>query len=314
MLVARWPRENKRRCVTFWAAALSIMLVTFAAGQTGAASLDDAVRGYKYLQGERQGGVFIARLYNPPTNLLNAAMVEEIRDLLRKVEADDATRVLIFTGGVPNFFSEHYDVSEIQKFVDVAALDSSLGSETQLKPISQAYLEIEALSKPVIAAINGQAAGGGLELALACDFRIMTNPGTVGLPEVNSGIMPGAGGTVRLPRLIGIARAKELIMLGALIDAETALRYGLVMKTVPPDQLMPEAMKTANWLASLPPASVAFAKKSINASADLPLRNALELEQSSFWALLRTEDARRLIREYLEQTQSRGATNKEIRH
>jgi enoyl-CoA hydratase len=256
-------------------------------------------KGYRYLHSERQGAVFIARFYNPPTNLMNAPMVDEIRDLLSKVEADGETRVLIFTGGVPNIFIQHYDVGELKIYADAAVLDASLGSEGELKPIYRAFLGIEALSKPVIAAINGQAEGGGLEIALACDFRIMTNPGVVGLPEVNVGFMPGAGGTVRLPRLIGIARAKELIMLGKPIDADTAVRDGLVVQAVPPDQLMPEAMKLAERLASLPQASLALAKKLINTSGEMPLRDALRLEQTSFWELLRTAEAQHLIRRTL---------------
>jgi len=120
--------------------------------------------------------------------------------------------------------------------------------------------QIEALSKPVIAAINGEAQGGGLEVALACDFRIMTDPGLLGFPEIGTGFVPGGGGTIRLPRIVGIARAKQMIMLGQPIDAATAVHDGLVMAAVPPDQLMPEAMKLAERLVSLPPAALAAAK------------------------------------------------------
>jgi enoyl-CoA hydratase/carnithine racemase len=259
-------------------------------------AMDDAVKGYKYIQGERHEAVFVAKFYNPPTNLMNAPMVTELRDLLRKVEADEQTRVLVFTGGVPNYFIQHYDVGELSTTADAASQNAAIGS---------AYLEIEALSKPVIAAINGQAHGGGFELALACDFRIMTDPGSVGLPEVNVGILPGAGGTVRLPRLIGVARAKQLILQGYVADAKTAVDYGMVMRAVPPDQLMTEAMAVATRLASLPPQSLALVKKVINQSADMPLRDALRLEEDSFWQLMRSEDAQRLMQEYVEGNQGR---------
>jgi enoyl-CoA hydratase len=267
------------------------------------AALDDAVDGYTYIQGERHGGVYVAKFYNPPTNLMNAPMVTELRDLLRKVEADSETRVLLFTGGVPNFFIQHYDVGELSTTADAASQNASIGAGDELHATHQAYLEIEALSKPVIAAINGQAHGGGFELALACDFRIMTNPGSVGLPEVNVGILPGAGGTVRLPRLIGVARAKELIMQGLVADADTAVRYGMVMKAVPPDQLMDAAMALANRLASLPPKSLALTKKVITTSGDMDLRDALRLEEDAFWELMRSDDAQRLMRQYVESNQ-----------
>lgn len=268
-------------------------------------ALDDAVTGYKYIQGERHGAVFVAKFYNPPTNLMNAPMVTELRDLLKKIAADEQTHVLVFTGGVPNFFIQHYDVGELSTTADAAAQDTSIGSGTELHATHQAYLEIEALPKPVIAAINGQAHGGGFELALACDFRIMTDPGSVGLPEVNVGILPGAGGTVRLPRLIGVARAKQLIMQGLVADAKTAVEYGMVMKAVPADQLMDEAMALANRLASLPPMSLALTKKILTTSGDMPLRDALRLEEDSFWQLMRSEDAQRLMRQYVQGNQGR---------
>jgi len=269
--------------------------------------LDDALKGYKYLQGARDGGVLVVKFYNPPTNLMNAPMVAEIRDLLTKVDADSAARVLVFTGGVPNYFIQHYDVGELSTTANAAATNASIGAGDELHATHQAYLQIEALSKPVIAAINGQAHGGGFELALACDFRIMTDPGSVGLPEVNVGILPGAGGTVRLPRLIGVARAKELIMQGQVADAKTAVQYGMVMKAVPADQLIPEAMKLAKRLESLPPQSLALTKKVLTTSGDLPLGDALKLEQDSFWALMRSEDAQRLMKLYVQSNQGRAA-------
>jgi len=131
----------------------------------------------------------------------------------------------------------------------------------------------------------------------------MTDPGSVGLPEVNVGILPGAGGTVRLPRLIGAARAKQLILQGHVADADTAVEYGMVMKAVPKDKLMDEAMTLANRLAALPTRSLAKTKQVINQSLDLPLQDALRIEQDAFWDLMRSEDARRLMREYVESQQ-----------
>lgn len=265
--------------------------------------LDEAVSGYEFIQGERRGPVYVAKFYNPPTNLMNAGMVAELSDILTRVEADEQTRVLIFTGGVPNYFIQHYDVRELDSTASAAVENENLGAGDQLHGTHQAYLQIEALSKPVIAAINGQAHGGGFELALACDFRIISIPGTVGLPEANLGILPGAGGTVRLPRLIGVSRAKEFIMQGYAADAETAERIGMVMKAVPAADLMDEAMKVANRLAALPPQSLALIKSVINETTTMPLQKALRFEEDAFWKLMRSEDAIRLMREYVEADQ-----------
>jgi enoyl-CoA hydratase len=262
------------------------------------------------LQWGHEGGVHVIRFFNPPTNLMNARMVQEIHNNLEWMDKNPAVRVIIFTGAIDNFFIQHYDVGELSTSAEAATKDASVGAGPDLHPMHKLLLEIEGLSKPCIAAINGQAHGGGFELALACDFRIMTNPGSVGLPEVNVGILPGSGGTARLPRLIGEARAKELIMQGQVVDADTAVKYGLVMKAVPPDQLMTEALKLGHKLESLPPQSLALTKKVIHESMDMPLKDALKLEQDSFWTLMRTEDAQRLMKQYVESNQGRAAEKK----
>lgn len=262
--------------------------------------IDEAMDKYEYLQGERKGPVYVAKFYNPPTNLMNAGMVSELRDLLAKIEADEQTRVLVFTGGVDNFFIQHYDVGELDAMATALKTNPEMFPGPELHDTHKAYLEIEALSKPVIAAINGQAAGGGFELALACDFRILSNPGVVGLPEANVGILPGAGGTVRLPRLIGQAKAKELMMQGLMADAETAERLGMVNKAVPADDLMDTAMQLANRLAALPPLSLALIKKTVNETWDMPLKDALRVEEENFWTLMKSEDAQRLMRQFVE--------------
>ncbi len=284
-------------------ASLTILTCLASSVTAGANGLDDAVAKYKHIKGERKGSVYVGSFYNPPSNLMNATMVAELSDLLNRIEEDDQTRVLVLTGGIPNYFIQHYDVGELDQTATSLNTNPDAMPGTELHATHQAYLQIEALSKPVIAAINGQAHGGGFELTLACDFRIMTNPGSVGLPEANVGILPGAGGTVRLPRLIGAAKAKEFMMQGMVADAETAERIGMVMKAVPPDALMDEAMKLANKLASLPPLSLALIKKVVNESADLPLKEALRLEEENFWVLMKSEDAQRLMREYVEASQ-----------
>jgi enoyl-CoA hydratase len=282
------------------AAALALAIFAMASAPAVAASpLDVAMKGYKYLRGERHGPILVIRFYNPPTNLLSAAMTGEIRDLVHRVDADAETRVVIFTGGVPGYFIQHYDTREM-----LIPPGITLPSpQYALNATDRTYLELEALSKPTIAAINGRAQGGGLELALACDFRIITDPGEIGFGEITLGMLPAAGGTVRLPRLIGIARAKEIIMLGRDIDAATAVRYGVVMKAVPPDRLMRESMQLAERLASLSPAALKLIKSVMDASFKLPLEDALKLEDHSFEVLMGTAEAQRLVKKYVQQNQ-----------
>ena len=290
------------------AIALALAIFAMACAQAVAVSpLDDAIAGYKYLRAERHGAILIVRFYNPPTNLLSAAMTAEIRDLVHRADADTQTRVVIFTGGVPDYFIQHYDTGEFTK-APPTTNGAPPAPQYAINATDRTFLELEELSKPTIAAINGRAQGGGVELALACDFRIITDPGEIGFGEVTLGVLPGAGGTVRLPRLIGMARAKQIIMLGRDIDADTAVRYGLAIKAVPPDQLMSESMQLAERLAALSPAALKLIKRVIDASSDMPLEEALKLEDYSFDVLVRTDDAQRLTRRYLEQNQRWGAS------
>jgi enoyl-CoA hydratase len=282
------------------AIALALAIFAMVSAQAVAASpLDQAMKGYKYLRGERHGPILVIRFYNPPTNLMSAAMTGEIRDLVHRVDTDQETRVVIFTGGVPDYFIQHYDTREM--LLPPGA--TMPPPRYALNATDTTYLELEALSKPTIAAINGHAQGGGLELALACDFRIITDPGEIGFGEITLGMLPAAGGTVRLPRLIGIARAKEIIMLGRDIDAATAVRYGVVMKAVPPDQLMHESMQLAERLAAFSPAALKLIKQVMDASFKMPLEDALKLEDHSFEVLMGTAEAQRLVKRYLQQNQ-----------
>jgi enoyl-CoA hydratase/carnithine racemase len=163
----------------------------------------------------------------------------------------------------------------------------------------QLLLALQSLPQPVIAAVNGTAMGGGWELALACDFRIVARGGVVGLPEVRVGILPGAGGTQRMARLIGTGKALELMLLGNTVDADTAERLGLAHRAVDPDQLMPEALALAKELASRPRLSLALIKQCVLQGSEMPLEDGLRLEQRAFWQTMRSDDAQRLMRQYL---------------
>jgi enoyl-CoA hydratase/carnithine racemase len=170
-----------------------------------------------------------------------------------------------------------------------------------LHPLNRLSLKIAALPQPVIAAVNGTAMGGGCELALACDFRIIARGGVFGLPEVRVGILPGAGGTQRMTRLIGAAKAMELMLLGNAVDADTAAGLGLANRAVDPHELMPAAIELANELASRPRHAVALIKACVQKALEpAPLEDRLAFESEKFIELLRTDDASRLMKAYLK--------------
>lgn len=155
------------------------------------------------------------------------------------------------------------------------------------------------MEKPTVAAIAGYALGGGMELALACDFRIAQSNAHLGLPEITLGIFPGAGGTKRLPRLIGMARAKEMIMLGGIVDASTALSYGLVNWVVE-DPLLEEALKLASKLSQLPPIAMRQAKQLIQHSWDSDLKTGMEFEALAWTSLFASEDQKEGMKAFLD--------------
>ena len=174
---------------------------------------------------------------------------------------------------------------EIQKFVD---------------KIRKASDRIYTLSKPVIAAINGYCLGGGCELTMCCDLRIASEKARFGQPEINLGLIPGACGTQRLPRLIGVAKAKEMIFIGDMIDAATALNLGLVNKVVPPESLMDEAMEMAGKLASKSGPILAMAKKAIDTGADTDIASGLNMEARCVSLCFATEDRREGMKAFME--------------
>jgi enoyl-CoA hydratase len=254
---------------------------------------------HKYLETRREGATLVATINNPPQNFLNATIVQELTALAAEVAADESVRALILTGGVDGIFITHYDVSELAGASDIARDRQSFGAG-ELHGMHKLLLALQDLRVPVIAAINGTAMGGGCELALACDFRIKSTEGVMGLPEVRVGILPGAGGTQRMTRLLGVAKAMELMLLGNTVDGATAERIGLVHRAVAPERVLDEALALAGELAKRPPLSVALIKQCILKGSEMPLLDALRFEQDAFWKTMRSEDAGRLMRQYLK--------------
>jgi len=218
-------------------------------------------------------------------NALNSQTLRELDEVIARCAADAALRALIITGAGEKAFVAGADIAEMADFSTAEALAfAQLGHRV--------LAALGALSMPTIAAINGFALGGGLELALACDFAYASSNAKLGLPEVSLGVMPGFGGTQRLTRLVGRARAKELIFSGEPIDALAAKEIGLVLEVLPPAELMPRCKKAAAVIARRGPLGVAQAKRVIEAGADLPLGPANELERQAFGLLFGTADQR----------------------
>ncbi len=249
---------------------------------------------YKNLLVEKDGTIVTVTINRPKVlNALNDETMAELEACFEELEKDDGVRAVIVTGSGEKSFVAGADIGELKD------QDRKGGEERSLR--GQAILlKIENLSKPVIAAINGYALGGGCELAMACDIRIASETAKLGQPEVNLGIIPGYGGTQRLTRLVGLGKAKELIFTGEMIHAQEAHRIGLVDKVVSPDQLMETAKKMAKTIAGKGPIAIANAKKAINIALDGNVKKGREVEAEGFGALCETEDMKEGMAAFFE--------------
>lgn len=257
---------------------------------------------YQYFSVQRDGPVAVCTFTNPPLNLMNGAMIAELTQLASEIEADPDVRAMVLTGGVEGIFITHYDVSELVQAGEGLQQVQEFQPD-ELHATHQAYNRLQAMPKVVIAALNGTTMGGGCELALACDFRFMARVGLIGCPEALVGILPGAGGTQRMARILGTAKALEMILQGKVVEADEAEAIGLIHKALDPQDLMPHVMEFARTIAQRSPVSVAMIKRCIHEGSQLPLLEGLKLEQQCFWQTMRSEEALRLMREYVERGQ-----------
>jgi enoyl-CoA hydratase len=226
-------------------------------------------------------------------NALNEKCKLELKDVFSALKSNPDVDAVILTGSGEKAFVAGADIAELAK------LDAKTGKE--LAESGQAIFDvIQHLGKPVIAAVNGYALGGGCELAMACHVRIASENAKFGQPEVVLGIIPGYGGTQRLPRLIGVGRAAELILTGNQIDADEALRIGLVNKVVPQAELMPTALSMAKTIISKGQVAVRIALKAINATLETPLSEGLRVEAALFGECCGTEDFKEGAKAFLE--------------
>jgi enoyl-CoA hydratase/carnithine racemase len=246
------------------------------------------------LRFETEGNLGLLTLDRPERlNAISKQMTLDLAAVVTELESNDEVRVVIVTGE-GRAFCAGADIKERAENPD----DFSVQRTSRL--ISPTFRRIERLPQVTIAAINGPAAGGGLELALACDLRIASTTARMGLPEVTLGILPGAGGTQRLPRLIGPARAKELMYFGKLIDASKAHAWGIVNEVVVPASLMSKAREWAATLLERPPISLANIKAAVNTAMDTDLDTGISFEQRASTIVAMTEDRAEGYRAFVE--------------
>lgn len=243
---------------------------------------------------QREGAVAVVTIDRPKAlNALNAQTLRELKGALAEVAKSPELRAVIVTGGGEKAFVAGADIAEMAGYSTSEALLFAQAGH-RLMTI------LEALPVPTIAAVNGFALGGGCELALACDLIYASDRAKLGLPEVTLGVIPGFGGTQRLTRLVGRARAKELIFSGEMVDAAKAKEYGLVLDVLPADKLMAHCMEVAQKIAKRGPAAVAQAKRVIEHGADLSLSAGNELERQAFALLFGTSDQKEGMKAFLE--------------
>jgi len=243
---------------------------------------------------ENKDGVLVVTIDRPKVlNALNAQTMDEIDQVFREARKDDGVKAVIVTGTGEKAFVAGADITELAQKTPITGKETSERGQEILS-------SIERFPKPVIAAINGFALGGGCELALACHIRIASETAQIGLPEVTLGVIPGYGGTQRMARLLGKGKALELICTGDRITAEEANRIGLVNKVVAPDQLMPEAETMARRIMTRGPLAVRAAIEAVMSGSEMPFEEGQFLEATLFGLLCASEDSKEGMQAFIE--------------
>jgi enoyl-CoA hydratase/carnithine racemase len=238
--------------------------------------------GESFVRLEVDDGVAMLRLDRPPVNAMNAAMQDQLGAVAQEAARRDDVRAVVIYGGERSFAAG----ADVKEMADMTHADML----ARVGPLQAAFDAVAAIPKPVVAAITGYALGGGLELALAADIRICADDAKLGQPEILLGVIPGAGGTQRLARLIGPSRAKDLIFTGRMLDAYDALRVGLVNRVVPAQEVLSAARAWATQFATGPARALAAAKQAIDAGLDGSIEAGLALERQLFAQLFATDD------------------------
>ena len=242
-------------------------------------------------------GVALVTIDRPSRrNALSFGLLRELAEALERLDADPSVRCVVLTGAGERAFAAGADIGELASQTPTALADGG-GFD--------AWGRIDRIGVPLVAAVRGYALGGGCELAMACDVIVAGDDATFGQPEITIGVMPGAGGTQRLTRAIGKARAMELVLTGASIDARTALELGLVSRVVPAEATLREALALAERIAAGPPLAVRAAKQAVLRAAELPLSAGLAAERTAFFDLFATADQAEGMAAFLEKRRPR---------
>ena len=235
--------------------------------------------------------VLTVRINRPEVlNALNVALMRELVEALEAADADDAIRAIVLTGDARAFAAG----ADIKEMADASAV------EMLLRDQFARWDRIRKVRKPLIAAVSGFALGGGCELAMMCDIIVASETAKFGQPEIGIGVMPGAGGTQRLTRAVGKARAMEMVLTGAPIGAREAMEAGLVNRVVPVEAFLGEAMAIARAIAAKPPLAVRLAKEAVLRSFDTTIEGGLEYERKNFYLLFASEDQKEGMKAFME--------------
>ncbi len=246
---------------------------------------------FETIEIERHDRVALARLHRPNAlNALNAQLIGELDDALQAFAADDGVGCVVLTGS-DKAFAAGADIKEMRE-KDFA--------EAFLGDFLARWETVARLRKPIVAAVSGFALGGGCELAMMCDFILASDTAQFGQPEIKLGVIPGAGGTQRLTRAIGKAKAMELCLTGRLMGAEEAERAGLVARVLPAQELLPEAIKTAQTIAAMSVPAVLSAKEAVNRAFETTLAEGMRFERRAFYALFATQDQKEGMAAFVE--------------
>ena len=247
---------------------------------------------------EHDGAVALVTIDNPPMNALSAALVAELEAEVGRLDSDPETRAVVLRGAGERAFVAGADIKEFPALREAGGNEG--GAARGLHAIGR---RMDAAHTPFVAAINGYCLGGGLELAMCCDVRICADNAHLGQPEIKLGLIPGGGGTQRLPRLIGVGRANLLNLSGEFIDAETAYAWGLVEKVVPADELIADATAVAASFAAVSPHAVAVIRELARTTRDLSLEEGLRREADAFRRCLLSEDGQEGVAAFVEKRQ-----------
>jgi enoyl-CoA hydratase len=251
----------------------------------------------EYVSTELEGAVAVVTIDHPPVNALSAALLEELEAEIDRLDGDDAVRVIVLVGAGERAFVAGADISEFPSLREAATEAHERGSARGIQKLGH---RMDAARTPFVAAIHGFCLGGGLELAMCCDIRIASQDAQLGQPEIKLGLIPGGGGTQRLPRLVGIGRAQYLNMTGDFIDAATAYDWGLVERVVPRAELREAALTIARTIAARSPVSIGVLRELARTTRDLPLEEGLRREADGFRRCLESEDGAEGVAAFLE--------------